>query len=79
MNRSIRLIWDFYGERAEGTAAHHLIHLEEFMAHESLELHNRGTASEGELHCLAFITVNEKDVKILRDRLKPNRAFVEKK
>lgn len=78
MNRKIRLIWDFYGERAEGTAAHHVVHLEEFMMREMLQLFNRGTLSEGELHCLAFITVNENDVRQIRDRLKPNRAFVEK-
>lgn len=78
MNRKIRLVWDFYGDLAEGTAKHHLIHLEEFMKRETLAFYNQGISTEAELHALAFITVDEKDVIPLRDTLKPNRAFVEK-
>ncbi len=77
MNRKIRLVWDFYGETSDGTAKHHVIHLEEFMLRESLTYFNQGTSSNQELHTQAFITIEEKDVKILRDALKPNRAFVE--
>ena len=77
MNRKIRLIWDFYGETAQGTATHHVIHLEEFMVKENFEYHNKGTNSQSDNHVLAYITVNEKEVKIIRDALKPNRAFVE--
>lgn len=78
MSRYIRLVWDFFGETADGTAKHHLIHLEEFMTKEKIEYFNQGVDSKGELHALAFITVQETDVKILRDALKPHRAFVEK-
>jgi hypothetical protein len=78
VNRKIRLIWDFYGETAEGTAKHHVIHLEEFMEREKLTYFNRGTDSKGDLHAFAYMTVAEEDVKILRDALRPNRAFVEK-
>ncbi len=78
MNRKIRLLWDFYGETAEGTAKHHLVHLEQFMERSKLPFFNQGISSEAELHALAFLTVNETDVIPLRDALKPNRAFVEK-
>ncbi len=78
MNRKIRLIWDFYGEPAEGTAKHHVIHLEEFMKREDFSFYNQGISSQGENHFLAFITVDEKDVLSIRNALKPNRAFVEK-
>ncbi len=78
MNRKIRLVWDFYGETAEGTAQHHVVHLKEFMEREKLDYFNEGIDSNVELHCLAYMTVSEKDVKILRDALRPNRAFVEK-
>lgn len=78
MNRKIRLIWDFYGDTAEGTAKHHVVHLEEFMERSKLPFYNQGISTEGELHALAYITVDEKDIIPLRDALKPNRAFVEK-
>lgn len=78
MNRKIRLIWDFYGDTAEGTAKHHLIHLGEFMQRSSMPIYNEGISTEAELHALAFITVDEKDVISLRDALKPGRAYVEK-
>jgi hypothetical protein len=78
VNRKIRLIWDFYGETAEGTAQHHVIHLKEFMEREKLEFFNEGTVSKADLHSSAYMTVQEKDVKIIRDALRPNRAFVEK-
>lgn len=77
MNRKIRLIWDFYGEPAEGTAKHHVIHLEEFMNRENIPYFNQGVDSNQDYHCMAFITVNESDVITLRDALRPNRAFVE--
>jgi hypothetical protein len=78
VNRKIRLIWDFYGESAEGTAKHHVIHLKEFMEREKLDFFSEGTNSNAELHSSAYMTVQEKDVTIIRDALRPNRAFVEK-
>lgn len=78
MNRKIRLIWDFYGETADGTAKHHIIHLEEFMGREKLTYFNKGTDSNADLHAFAYMTIAEKDVKILRDALRPNRAFIDK-
>lgn len=76
MDRKIRLIWDFYGGDATGTAEHHTRHLVQFMEREKLELLNSGTNSAEEYHTLAYITVWEKDVKILRDTLRPNRAII---
>lgn len=78
MNRNIILVWDFYGETAEGTAKHHVIHLKEFMEKEGLNYSNEGIDSKGELHAMAMITIEENNVPIVRDALKPHRAFVEK-
>jgi len=78
MNRKIKLVWDFYGGDAEGTAKHHVIHLEQFMEREKLSYIKTGIESNEDFHCLAFITVNEKDVVVLRDSLRPNRAFIDK-
>jgi hypothetical protein len=76
VNRKIKLIWDFYGEKAEKTADHHVIHLREFMVKHKLELLDSGIASAADFHFMAFLTVQEKDVITVRDAVKPQRAFV---
>ena len=76
MNREITLIWDFHGGDAQGTADHHVKHLQEFMEREKIEFIGTFTQSNADLHCMACLTVHEKDVITLRDALKPNRAVV---
>ena len=43
MDRKIKLIWDFHGGHAKGTAAHHSIHLGDFATREKLSSHGHGT------------------------------------
>lgn len=76
MNRKIRLIWDFNGVDSEGTAEHHVKHLIQFMEREELECLRTAVFSANDMHHMACMTVCEKDVKIIRDTLKPHRAFV---
>jgi hypothetical protein len=76
MNRKIRLIWDFHGTDSKGTAEHHVKHLIQFMEREELETLRTAVMSANEGHHMACLTVNEKDVRILRDTLKPNRALI---
>ncbi|MGB1102779.1 MAG: hypothetical protein ACPG21_04055 [Crocinitomicaceae bacterium] len=77
VNRKIRLIWDFYGGDALKTAEHHEIHLKQFMLKEAIDYDLTGTEESIEMHAIAYMTVNEDDVQILRDALRPNRAFVD--
>lgn len=76
MNREITLIWDFNGEDATKTAEHHVKHLEEFMSREKFEYVRAFTQSNADSHCMACLTVFEKDVFTLRDALQPKRAVV---
>ena len=76
MNRKIRIIWDFHGAKAQGTAEHHVRHLIGFMEKEKLSLIDSGVSSAADNHFMAYITVNEIDVRIIRDALKPHRALV---
>ena len=76
MNREITLIWDFHGGDAEGMAVHHVKHLEQFMARENIEFSRAFTQSNADIHCMACLTVLEKDVITLRDALQPHRAVV---
>lgn len=71
---NIKLIWDFYGPDAEQTAEHHEIHLKEFSMKEKLHFEAAGVQRLGDTHSIAFITVNQSDMKIYRDALKPHRG-----
>ncbi|MCF6222944.1 MAG: hypothetical protein L3J34_04365 [Flavobacteriaceae bacterium] len=76
MNRKIKLIWDFRGPEAFEIAKHHVIHLEEFAVKENLQFYEVATNKISEMYCLAFITVDEKDMITYRDALKPHRGEV---
>ena len=76
MNRKIKLIWEFSGPDAEQTAKHHKIHLEEFDVREKLEFSISGTAYLNHVTWLAYLIVLEKDVIVIRDALKPERAEI---
>ncbi len=74
--RNIRLIWDFRGEDAEKTAIHHEIHLKQFAQKENIEVIETGVDHETELFSLAYITVPEPQMKIVRDALIPHRGEI---
>ena len=74
MNRKIKLIWDFRGPAAQKIAEHHVIHLKEFTAIEKLLSHVIATETISELYTVAYMIVDEKDMVIIRDSLKPHRG-----
>ncbi|MEQ6119554.1 hypothetical protein [Reichenbachiella sp. MALMAid0571] len=74
MDRKIKLIWDFHGGHAKGTAAHHSIHLGEFATREKLSSHGHGAEDFSEMHSIAYLIVDEKDMITVRDALRPQRA-----
>ena len=76
MSRKIKLLWDFRGEDAKETAKHHTIHLREFAELEKLNFHEINIIEQNPMLCAAFITVDEKDMKIYRDALKPQRGEI---
>lgn len=74
MNRKLKLIWDFRGPASKKTAEHHCIHLKEFAVIEKLHFYEIDFSVISEMHTTAFITVDEVDMKIYRDTLKPHRG-----
>ena len=77
MSRKIKLLWDFRGPDALETAKHHTIHLKEFATIENLIFHEIDIQEKNSMLFSAYITVNEKDMKIYRDALKPHRGEVD--
>lgn len=76
MSRKIKLLWDFRGEDAAETAKHHTIHLKEFAVLEKLSFYEIAVQEKNAMLFSAFITVNETDMKIYRDALKPHRGEI---
>jgi hypothetical protein len=74
--RKLKLIWDFRGPDASKIAAHHEIHLKEYILREKLNITNTGFEDVNERHSIAFLVVNEDEMKPLRDALKPHRGQV---
>ena len=74
MNRKLKLIWDFKGLVSLKTAEHHCIHLKEFALIEKLHFYEINFSTISEMHTIASITIDEVDMKIYRDALKPHRG-----
>lgn len=74
--RKLKLIWDFRGPNGYKTAQHHEIHLKEFITLENLDVSITGHTSLNDMHAIAFLVVDEKDMKPVRDALKPHRGEV---
>ncbi len=72
--RKIKLIWDFKGPDGLETAKHHCIHLKEFAQIDSLPYHKVDFKEINPMYTIAFIVVNENDMKVFRDALKPHRG-----
>ena len=67
MNRKLKLIWDFRGPSSQKTAEHHCIHLKEFAQIEKLHFYNIDFTILSEMYTIAFITVDEIDLKLVEE------------
>lgn len=74
--RKLKLIWDFRGESGKKTAEHHLIHLKEYIEINKLDITITGTEDISLMHSIAYLVVDESEMKPIRDALKPHRGQV---
>ncbi|WP_396600535.1 hypothetical protein [Algibacter sp. R77976] len=74
--RKLKLIWDFRGPDATRIAEHHEIHLKEYIQVEQLKITITGVETLSDIHTIAFLVVDESDMKPIRDALKPHRGQV---
>lgn len=65
--------WDFFGPRAEGTATHFVVHLDEFLAREGLDGCTTGRVSQGRGHHAATCRAPERHWPALERALRPKR------
>ena len=72
--RKLKLIWDFRGPDALKTAEHHISHLKTYISVEKLHVTTTGFEALNDLHAIAYMVVDEQDMKPVRDALKPHRG-----
>jgi hypothetical protein len=76
LNRKLKLIWDFRGASSQKTAEHHCIHLKEFANIEKLHFYEVNFSVISDMHTIAYIIVDEIDMKRFRNALKPHRGQI---
>ncbi|MBJ6368330.1 hypothetical protein [Snuella sedimenti] len=74
--RNLKLIWDFYGPEALKIAEHHEIHLKEYIQIKNLNISITGFESLNDTHAIAYLVVNENNMKPIRDALRPHRGQI---
>jgi len=74
--RKLKLIWDFRGPYALKTAEHHELHLKDYIVIQKLDITITGVEKLTDMHTIAFLVVNESEMKPIRDALKPHRGQV---
>jgi len=74
--RKLKLIWDFRGPNALKIAEHHEIHLKQYISTKNLNIPITGIETFSELHTIAFVVVDEDQMKPIRDALRPHRGLV---
>lgn len=74
--RKLKLIWDFRGPASKKTAEHHLIHLKEYIEIQKLDINITGLETLNDMHSLAYLIVDEAEMKPIRDALKPHRGQI---
>lgn len=74
--RKLKLIWDFKGPDAATTAEHHNLHLKEYITAKQLPLNITGCEVLNDMHAIAYMVVDQADMKPIRDALKPHRGQV---
>lgn len=78
MDRTIKFIWDYYGDPACKTAEHHMEHLKEFAEAKSIDIAAAGWEKLGDTRAVAFILLKEDLAHAFKNILRPNRAVIVK-
>jgi len=74
--RKLKFIWDFRGPDALKIAEHHVVHLKEYISLKNTDLNITGLEQISDMHSIAYMVVNESEMKPIRDALKPHRGQV---
>ena len=73
----VKLVWKFFGVDASRTAEHHLVHLNEYIEKENIDIIEMSTKSINNVSAISYIIVRDSFVQKLRLDLNPHQGFLE--
>tara|TARA_B100000927_G_scaffold148628_2_gene119884 strand:+ start:862 stop:1098 length:237 start_codon:yes stop_codon:yes gene_type:complete len=76
MKKRVKLIWQFNGMDALKIADHHLVHLNEYILKEEIDVFDKGTELINDFSSISFIIIDHSLVEKLRVTLKPHKGFI---
>ena len=76
MKKKIKLIWQFNGVDALKIADHHLVHLNEYILREEIDIIDSGTELINDFSAISFIIIDNSIVEKLRVALKPHKGLI---
>ena len=76
MKKKIKLIWQFNGMDALKIADRHLVHLNEYILREEIDVIDRGAELINDFSSISFIIIDNSFVEKLRVALKPHKGFI---
>ena len=76
MKKKIKLVWQFSGMDALKIAEHHLVHLNEYILKEDIEVIDKGIELINDFSSISFIIVKKSLAETLRSSIKPHKGFI---
>ena len=76
MKKKIKLVWQFNGMDALKIADHHLVHLNEYILKEGIDVLDKGTELINDFSSISYIIIDNSLVEKLRVALKPHKGFI---
>ena len=76
MKKKIKLVWQFNGMDALKIADHHLVHLNEYILKEGIDVLDKGTELINDFSSISYIIIDNSLVEKLRVALKPHQGFI---
>jgi hypothetical protein len=74
--KKIKLIWDFKCLESKKTAEHFQSHLLEFLKNNQILNYTSKVELVNEHHSINFLIIDETHIELIKNALKPNRAYL---
>lgn len=73
----VRIIWDFFGPDAKGTAKHQIHHVHELFEREHITYYASGVGTAQRNHAMSWVEIDLDEEAAVSKALKPNRRATE--
>jgi len=74
--QKIKLIWEFRGRNTLKMATHYNKHIKEYFELKNIDLIDSGHEIINEFHHISFAIIKKENVNLVKQALKPHRAFL---